>query len=67
MTSSTFEEMHHLVGIREIAEMFGVSPQRADQLSHAEKFPAPTVALASGRIWEREAVEAWARATGRFK
>ena len=67
MTSSTFEEMHHLVGIREIAEMFGVSPQRADQLSNTEKFPAPTVVLASGRIWERKAVEAWAKATGRLK
>jgi predicted DNA-binding transcriptional regulator AlpA len=59
--------MHHLVGIREIAEMLGVSPQRADQLSNTTRFPAPTVALASGRIWERSAVEEWAREEGRIK
>ena len=65
MTSSTFQEMHHLVGVREIAAMFGVSPQRADQLSHAPAFPGPVVELAAGRVWERAAVEKWANATGR--
>ncbi len=30
-------------------------------------FPAPAAALACGRIWEREAVEKWATATGRLK
>jgi predicted DNA-binding transcriptional regulator AlpA len=65
MTSPTVQRVHHLVGVREIAAMFGVSPQRADQLSHAREFPAPVVELASGRVWERAAVEEWAKATGR--
>jgi hypothetical protein len=57
--------MHHLVGISEIAEMFGVSPPRAVQLSQTATFPTPTVELASGRVWERASVEEWAKGTGR--
>lgn len=53
----------HLVGVSEIARMLGVSRQRAAQLvEEYADFPAPTVALAAGRIWEREAVETWVRA-----
>lgn len=50
----------HLVGVSEIARMLGVSRQRAVQVvgDYAD-FPAPVSTLASGRIWEREAVEAW--------
>jgi predicted DNA-binding transcriptional regulator AlpA len=65
MTSSTFNKMHHLVGVREIAEMLGVSRPRVDQLSNTDSFPTPEVELASGRIWKRAAVEKWAKATGR--
>jgi predicted DNA-binding transcriptional regulator AlpA len=65
MPSSTLEPMHHLVGIREIAEMLGVSPQRVDQLSNTARFPKPEAELKSGRIWKRAAVEKWAKATGR--
>ncbi|MGH2670267.1 MAG: DNA-binding protein [bacterium] len=52
----------HLVGVSEIAHMLGVTRQRAVQLvgDYAD-FPAPTAVLASGRIWEREAVEMWIR------
>jgi predicted DNA-binding transcriptional regulator AlpA len=57
--------MHHLVGIREIAAMLGVSPQRVDQLSNTAKFPAPEAELKSGRIWKTADVEKWAKATGR--
>jgi predicted DNA-binding transcriptional regulator AlpA len=53
---------NHLVGSAEIAEMLGVSRQYVDRLSRATSFPAPEAELASGRIWSREAVEAWARA-----
>jgi hypothetical protein len=50
----------HLVGISEIAHMLGVTRQRAVQLvGDYPDFPAPTAALAAGRIWEREAVETW--------
>ena len=57
---------HHLVGLTEIAEMLGLSRQRIHQLTReAPDFPEPTVVLKAGSIWEREAVEAWARRTGR--
>ena len=52
---------HHLVGTSEIAEMFDVSRQYADRLTRSASFPAPEVELASGRVWSRESVEAWAR------
>jgi hypothetical protein len=48
--------------------MFGVTRQRVGQIVRDDPtFPPPTVSLATGRVWEREAVEAWARATGRLK
>lgn len=50
----------HLVGISEIAQMLGVSRQRAVQLVGGyDDFPAPNATLAAGRIWERNQVEAW--------
>lgn len=53
----------HLVGLSEIATMLGVSRQRAGQLVRDyDDFPPPVAELASGRIWETTAVEAWANA-----
>ena len=53
----------HLVGLSEIATMLGVSRQRVGQLVRDyDDFPAPVAELASGRIWETAAVEAWANA-----
>ena len=53
----------HLVGLSEIATMLGVSRQRVGQLvSDYDDFPDPVAELASGRIWETAAVEAWANA-----
>lgn len=53
----------HLLGLSEIAELLGVSRQRAGQLvrDYAD-FPPPVAELASGRIWETAAVETWANA-----
>ncbi len=62
--SSTLETMD-LVGLTEIAEMLGVSPQRVDQLAATESFPKPVAELAAGRVWKRADVERWAKATGR--
>jgi predicted DNA-binding transcriptional regulator AlpA len=57
---------HHLVATAEIAEMLGVSRQYVDRLSREDPaFPAPEVELASGRVWTRQAVVAWAKAAGR--
>jgi len=57
---------HHLMGLTEIARLLGVSRQRAHQLTRSDGFPAPTVQLASGPVWETKDVEEWARATGRL-
>jgi predicted DNA-binding transcriptional regulator AlpA len=56
---------HHLVGLTEIAGMFGVSRQYIDRLVRQDGFPAPEAVISAGRIWSREAIEVWARETGR--
>lgn len=49
------------MGLSEVARILGVSRQRAAQLvrDYAD-FPGPVAILASGRIWNRVAVETWA-------
>jgi ATP-dependent Clp protease ATP-binding subunit ClpA/predicted DNA-binding transcriptional regulator AlpA len=49
----------HLLGVAEIAAMLGLSRQRVNQLIQHDDFPAPDAELSAGRIWSREAVEAW--------
>jgi predicted DNA-binding transcriptional regulator AlpA len=64
--STTLADMpHHLVASAEIASMLDVSRQYVDRLSKTPGFPEPEVTLISGRVWSREAVEKWARKTGR--
>lgn len=56
-----------LVGMAEIAQLLDVSKARVDQLARQHpKFPKPVAELSAGRIWRREDVEEWARATGRL-
>ncbi len=55
-----------LMSTPEIAELLGVSRQRVDQLTRTDEFPPPAAELAIGRVWERSAIEAWARTTGRL-
>ena len=50
-----------------MAELLGVSTQRVDQLARTPGFPEPETVISAGRIWSREAIEAWARKTGRMK
>jgi predicted DNA-binding transcriptional regulator AlpA len=58
---------HHLMGLTEIADLFGVSRQRVDQIVKKDpSFPTPEAVLTGGRIWKRVDVEAWARKTGRL-
>jgi predicted DNA-binding transcriptional regulator AlpA len=58
---------HHLLGAYEVAELLGVTRQRVDQLARTdETFPAPEAELKSGRVWTREAIEAWAKRAGRL-
>ena len=58
---------HHLVGVTEIANMLGISRQRVNYLvQHDPTFPEPEVELTGGRVWATEAIERWARETGRI-
>lgn len=61
--------MTDLIGLTEIAELFGMTRSGADKLVKREtSFPAPVAVLAGRtRVWEREDVERWARETGRIK
>jgi prophage regulatory protein len=54
-----------LMGTHEIAEMFGVSRQRAQQITARKDFPNPYDVLHMGKVWKRSAVEEWARERGR--
>ncbi len=54
------------MGISEIAELLGVSRQRAHQLAASHGFPEPVARLAQGPVWETAEVEKWARETGRL-
>jgi predicted DNA-binding transcriptional regulator AlpA len=65
LTRSSIFELMDLVGLTEIAKLFGVSRQRVHQLAVTEGFPMPAADLASGRVWDRKAIEKWAKATGR--
>lgn len=49
------------VGSAEIAEMFGVSRQRAYQLTSRPDFPEPMVRLKGGAVWVTADVVAWAK------
>jgi len=44
----------------EIAELLGVSKQRAHQLAAERDFPAPVTEDSRGRLWDRREVAAWA-------
>jgi len=47
-----------VVGTTELGIRWGVSKQRADQITRRETFPAGTQ-LAQGRVWETDDIEAW--------
>lgn len=55
-----------LMSTIEIAELLGVSRQRVDKLSRSDQFPSPMADLAIGRVWRRQDIEDWTRATGRL-
>jgi hypothetical protein len=58
-----------LVGVGEVAELLGVSRQRASGLARSTSFPRPLAELKAGPIWARAAVERfaeqWQRKPGR--
>lgn len=65
MTISTLDRVNELVGAAELVELLGLSRQRVHQLVTRDDFPAPVVTLAMGKVWSRDDVVAWAKATGR--
>jgi len=59
-----------LVATPEIAEILGVTRQRASKIIQTHQdFPAPVAELSIGKVWLRSAVEEWSdqwnRAPGR--
>lgn len=58
-----------LVGVGEVAELLGVTRQRASALARTPGFPAPLVTLRSGPVWTRPSVDrfvqSWHRRPGR--
>jgi hypothetical protein len=48
-----------LVGYAEIADLAGVSRQRARELAHLDGFPVAVVETAAGPLRVKEAVESW--------
>jgi len=58
------------MGLQEIADMLGVTRQRADQLTREKGFPDPMPERRHGygkrRTWGQAAVRAWAEANGRL-
>ncbi|TMK32268.1 MAG: DNA-binding protein [Actinobacteria bacterium] len=50
-----------LLRLVEIAELLGVSKQRADQLRRRADFPAPVGRWARGDLWAAADVRRWAR------
>lgn len=55
----------NLAGLHEVAEMLGVSRQRADQLVRQRDFPKPVAELRGGRIWRVGDIEKWKEKHGR--
>jgi hypothetical protein len=58
-----------LVGVAEIAQMFGVNRARASALQRINSFPLPVAVLACGPVWRKGDIsgfaETWDRRSGR--
>jgi hypothetical protein len=58
-----------LAGIREVAQILGVTRQRASELAGSAGFPKPIAELAAGPVWFHSAIrsfnEQWERRPGR--
>lgn len=48
----------------EIAELLGVTKQRAHQIAEEDDFPVPVAEDGRGRLWSRREVQAWASQRG---
>lgn len=59
--------MVELVGVAEVAEMLGVSKQRASQLSNEAGFPVPVAILRATKVWRRIDIADYAKETRRTR
>ena len=55
------------VRLIEVAELLGVSKQRAHQIADEDGFRAPVDEDVRGRLWDRREVTAWAKRWRREK
>jgi len=51
-----------LAGVAEVAEMLGVTKNTVLKYARRPEFPEPLDRLATGPVWRRVDVEAWAKA-----
>jgi hypothetical protein len=58
-----------LIGVAEVAQLFGVSRQRVSELRHRRGFPTPVAELRAGPVWARPSLtvflSTWERRPGR--
>lgn len=56
-----------LVALPEIAQMLGISRQRASKIMYTHPdFPKPEAELSIGKVWVRSTVDEWARTRSRL-
>ena len=60
----TLEVVPQIVGVAEAAEIMGWDKRRVMTYLDRGQFPEPLTSLASGRIWLREDIEAFAESGG---
>jgi predicted DNA-binding transcriptional regulator AlpA len=53
-----------LIGLTEVAALFGVTKMTASRYANRDDFPAPTQELARGRLWSEKQVKAWSAKSG---
>jgi predicted DNA-binding transcriptional regulator AlpA len=61
----TIDVVPSLVGVAEAAQILGWDRRRVITYVDRGSFPSPVASLASGRVWRRDDVEAFARTVER--
>jgi hypothetical protein len=75
LTRADIDRFLNLVGVRELAERYGVSRQAvsnwaswsASTAGKGPGFPEPVARPSGMPVWDLAATDAWARSTGRLK
>jgi prophage regulatory protein len=67
MRAPTIPRTRTPIRLVEIAELLGVSRQRAHQIAEEKGFPAPLAEDFRGRVWSRYEVQAWSKRWRREK